>query len=100
MAGKQYRYMGHHATELETGDTRPWVGPGDLVELSAEDVNTDRMKEMIEEGTLVDVAALVEEVEKAEQEATKAAEAEAKTAQEGAEEATATASDAAKKGGK
>lgn len=104
MAGaKQYRYMGHHATELEVGETRPWVGPGDLIELDALDVN---LQAMLDEGTLVDVEALTQEAEKAEKEAQKqaveAARAEEAAAQEGAKEAEGSVATTTeeKKGGK
>jgi hypothetical protein len=52
---KQYRFVGGHATELQVGDARPWVGEGDFIDLSSEDVNDEKIKELIDSGMLVDV---------------------------------------------
>lgn len=76
--GKQYRYVGNHATELEIGDMRPWVGEGEFITLSDEDASSADVKYLIDTGVLVDVA----EVTKQGEAEAKAAEAEEKAAQE------------------
>jgi hypothetical protein len=91
---KQYRYVGNHATELEVGDTRPWIGEGDFIELSSEDLENENTKSMIDTGVLVDVSQIeAQAVAEAE-----AATTEAETTQEGAEEATATTTGTTKGG--
>lgn len=78
MAGKQYRYVGNHATELEIGDTRPWVGEGEFITLSDEDASGADVRYLIDTGVLIDVA----QVEQQAAAEAKAAEAEEKAAQE------------------
>lgn len=51
---REYRYMGSHGIELEVGETRPQVGFGDFIELSADDIKVDSTKELIKAGVLVD----------------------------------------------
>ena len=58
-SASNYRYLGDHATELEIGDTRPWVGPGDFVDVSGMDMNDPKIKEMVDNGILVDVSTIV-----------------------------------------
>jgi hypothetical protein len=50
---KEYRHMGDHAEELAGG--RP-VGPGEAVELSAEDEKDPHNKSLIEQGIFVPTA--------------------------------------------
>ncbi len=36
----QYKYVGYHAAEVQKADgTRPWVGPGDYIDLDQTDLD-------------------------------------------------------------
>jgi len=55
---KTYRHMGNHATELSVGDSLPWVGVGDFIDLDSGDAAHDKTKAMIDEGLLVDISTI------------------------------------------
>lgn len=52
---KNYRYVGDHGIELEVGDTRPQLGFGDFIELSADDIKVDSTKDLISDGLLIPI---------------------------------------------
>ena len=88
-AAGDYRYMGTHATEMQVGDTLPWLEPGEIVTLSVEDAAFPKAQEMIDSGVLVDISTIPEDVETELQEM---------TATSDKAEATATTTDSTKGG--
>ena len=58
-----YRYMGTHATEIQIGDTLPWLEPGEIVSLSSEDLTTPKAMEMVSTGVLVDISTITASAE-------------------------------------
>lgn len=52
----QYRYVGNHAVELQVGDKRPWLAPGDFVELDSNEL-TDESKDLIANGVMFEIKA-------------------------------------------
>jgi len=69
-----YRFVGDHATEIEIGDTRPWLEPGEFVDLSGANMNDPKIQEMIETGVLVDTSLIVPDPLTVEEQAAQAAE--------------------------
>lgn len=55
---KEYRYMGNHATEIPTGDTLPWLEPGEILTMTNEDAQGEKAARLIEEGRLVDTSTI------------------------------------------
>jgi hypothetical protein len=55
---KTYRYMGNHATELSIGNSLPWIGEGDFIDLGSGEVNDVKIQNMIDSGLLVDISTI------------------------------------------
>jgi hypothetical protein len=54
-----YRYMSNtRAMELPMGTGLNWLAPGDIVTLSAADLNDPKAQRLIEEGLLVDISTI------------------------------------------
>jgi hypothetical protein len=70
MALTQYRWIGNHPREFTVGSgadaTLPFLGPGDYIELDSTTVSGDEeLKELMDEGLLLDVEAFTAEAEAA-----------------------------------
>jgi hypothetical protein len=56
-----HRYLGNHAAEINVGDTRLFVEPGEFVTLDSADEDEEGNKAMIDEGVLVALGDLSKE---------------------------------------
>jgi len=54
-ANATHRYIGTHAQELVKGESSYFVGAGDFVTLSAEDLEDPVTAELVESGLLLDM---------------------------------------------
>jgi hypothetical protein len=53
----QFRFIGDHAVEIPLDDgTLPWVGPGDFITLSSKDAESDKVKDLLDNGLLIPVS--------------------------------------------